>query len=71
MRIVQAEYVEFSDDMLGFCLACEFFTTEGVDVDSDSACICAECGKPEVLAINTAIMLGHVKVNRKAPQIMR
>lgn len=61
VTISKDEYDELEDCYGGFCLKCKEFCFDGCEPDAMNY-ECPECGKRAVMGIESAFLMGYVKV---------
>jgi hypothetical protein len=62
MILSEEQVADYSNDNAGYCKSCDDVTnTSGVEPDTENY-ICEVCGKPHVMGIEQAVMLGRIVI---------
>ncbi len=69
MKLTQERYQELTDDNAGYCKHCDAIRNENVEPDADGY-DCDECGKPEVMGVENALIYEHIEITEEDDEDM-
>jgi hypothetical protein len=59
--VTEDEYLEMTEDDMGYCQNCEDFTNDSVEPDAEGY-VCDCCGKSTVMGTENALIMGLIEI---------